>query len=196
MASSHHFPQSCFEKQQQQPNISPSSTTSSSKQESHSPPTLYTISQITNQFNLPPTRKPSTLNPDPSGQTLAFVLVFKDQHPSWPPWVSCKTNLDLLSPSSAPQAYGQGYRFTYETNLLDHAIPVFAQDDLCALDASRKMFALKGWFRIEGVLYLEPRSEDVIKLLDRKFTFRGVRRRAEQWEAALAARWAVVDFQA
>ncbi|KAL8684462.1 MAG: hypothetical protein Q9218_008281, partial [Villophora microphyllina] len=60
----------------------------------------YTPEEIANQFGLPSTEKVGTLNADESGK-LAFVLVFKDQHPEWPPKIFCKSNLHLLSSSSA-----------------------------------------------------------------------------------------------
>ncbi len=69
----------------------------------------YTLEELARQFDC--NHKVGTLNSDSEKgidwdhSSLAFVVIFKDQHPHWPPKIFCKTNLNLL-PASAGAGAG------------------------------------------------------------------------------------------
>lgn len=60
----------------------------------------YTTTELANQFDCK--HKVGTLNgssvlgKDWDHSSLAFIVLFRDQHPQWPPTIFCKTNLNLL----------------------------------------------------------------------------------------------------
>ena len=62
----------------------------------------YTLEEIANQFSFDHKKKLGTLNrasisvEEEETPNLGFVIVFKDQHPKWPPKIFCKTYLFLL----------------------------------------------------------------------------------------------------
>ena len=62
----------------------------------------YTLEEISNQYSFRHVKQLGTLNrasidvEDGEKSTLGFVIVFKDQHPKWPPKIFAKTNLFLL----------------------------------------------------------------------------------------------------
>ena len=62
----------------------------------------YTLEEISNQYSFDHKKQLGTLNRasmsvnEEGKSTLGFVIVFKGQHPKWPPKVFCKTNLFLL----------------------------------------------------------------------------------------------------
>lgn len=230
----------------------------------------YTPSEVSNQFNL--FSKAGTLNhSDDAPGKLAFVLVFKDQHPEWESAgkILCKTNLDLLSSSGATPAAEQGAKAEGEeeekkkqkqkgdeekekengshdtapvaiagsggekkvepstsssppnndvavaeqTDLPTDIIPIFTQ--LTSPDRDRSTpppswppvphyrrkrpedarFLFAGYYRLKHVRYLEPRSEELIAMLDLKFTPQGKKRSPESWHKSLALRWAVARFE-
>ncbi|KAL8662006.1 MAG: hypothetical protein Q9202_005060 [Teloschistes flavicans] len=185
------------------------------------PPSLqyiYTAREITHQFSLPDTHRPGTLNPDPTGQHLAFVLVYKDQHYTWPsaPWIHCKTNLHLLSspsPSTAtsaatsspiPHPYAPNTDdLTYEPATPTHPFALFTQDDLPAScltypESAKRPFQFRGWWRVGRVLYVKGGSGLVKGLLERKFQAmregEGRKAKTETWEKGVECRWACVEL--
>ena len=62
----------------------------------------YTLEEIAYQYSFDHKKRLGTLNrasifvEEEEKHTLSFVIVFKDQHPKWPPKIFCKTNLFLL----------------------------------------------------------------------------------------------------
>ena len=62
----------------------------------------YTLEEICNQYSFDHKKQLGTLNraskfvEEEEKHTLGFVIVFKGQHPDWPPRIFCKTNLFLL----------------------------------------------------------------------------------------------------
>ena len=89
-----------------------SSSTEPSVQAERKPEDGYTLDEISYQYSFDHKNKLGTLNRasqivDEEGKfTLGFVIVFKDQHPKWPPKIFCKTNLLLLPKTDAlPSMY-------------------------------------------------------------------------------------------
>ncbi|KAL8965004.1 MAG: hypothetical protein Q9183_004088 [Haloplaca sp. 2 TL-2023] len=218
--------------------------------EERRPPGSYTTGEIANQFSFPLENKTGTLNEGQDG-LLAFVLVFKDQHPEWPSRILCKSKLHLLasseqsstgtaqpvpvvtksgekesanpvsasplketSPSSTlpgkdhslaagGETKGNGERGNGKSKLSPRRLPlqpiaVFTQDGIPDSsgpeDPLRTLFIFKDWYHINSVTYLEPKSQELIKLLEGKFTAKGKMRRPEQWERSLGLRWAVAEL--
>ncbi len=61
----------------------------------------YTLEEIANQYSfgykrLGTLNRASNTVEEEGKYTLGFVILFKDQHPKWPPKIFCKTNLFLL----------------------------------------------------------------------------------------------------
>ena len=72
------------------------------KADARKPEDGYTLDEISNQYLFYNKSQLGTLNravkysEDDEKSTLGFVIVFKGQHPRWPPKIFCKTNLFLL----------------------------------------------------------------------------------------------------
>ena len=62
----------------------------------------YTLDEISNQYSFDHKKQLGTLNraskfvEEDEKHTLGFIIIFKGQHPKWPPKICCKTNLFLL----------------------------------------------------------------------------------------------------
>ncbi|KAL8728740.1 MAG: hypothetical protein Q9181_005241 [Wetmoreana brouardii] len=156
----------------------------------------YSADEIANQFGCAPDTKVGTLNAAEADESkLAFVLVFKDQHPEWPPRIFCKSNLHLLTASASPTPNGGTLPETSGAeDLPTHPIPLFTQDSLTTSTPGKWKIFFKGWYHIQSVTYLEPKSPELIKMLDGKFTPAGKKRSPEAWEQSLGMRWGVVEF--
>ncbi|KAL9580664.1 MAG: hypothetical protein Q9203_006211, partial [Teloschistes exilis] len=156
-------------------------------------------------FSLPDTYRHSTLNPDPTGTNLAFVLIFKGQHYTWQTerWIHCKTKLHLLSPpsASAPLPHHMApHDLTYEPVVPAHPFALFTQDDLppsCLEypESKKKLFQFKGWWVMAQVLYVREGSPLVEGLMENKFAALGKERTTEQWNAGVMMRWGCVELK-
>lgn len=72
----------------------------------------YTLEEICNQYSLNHKKQLGTLNrrslfvDEEEKFKLGFIIVFKGQHPKWPPKIFCKSNLRLLPHSDTlPSMY-------------------------------------------------------------------------------------------
>ncbi|KAI4165304.1 MAG: hypothetical protein LQ342_001172 [Letrouitia transgressa] len=194
------------------------------------PPNDYSLAEICHQFDF--ISKPGTLNgktnegEEGSGKEtngeLAFILVFKDQHPEWPPKIFCKSNLHLL-PSPAtnpPQARESVLSNTDEAlkptldDVGSHIPPVSEVKEVCFdtktpfiplipiftqnLRTSQKKarFKFAGYRSISSITYLPPQSKELISMLDAKFTPQSKTRSPESWHQSLDTMWAVVELLA
>ena len=82
--------------------IDDASVKSSSVKAQRKPEDGYTLDEIANQYSFDHRKQLGTLNraskfvEEEEKHTLGFIIVFKGQHPKWPPRIFCKTNLFLL----------------------------------------------------------------------------------------------------
>ncbi|KAI4199046.1 MAG: hypothetical protein LQ350_004868 [Teloschistes chrysophthalmus] len=163
----------------------------------------YTLRETIHQFSLPDTYQNSTLNADPTGTDLAFVLISKDQHYAWPTerWIHCKSNLHLLAPPSASAPLPHPVipqDITYEPLIPTHPFALFTQDDLSAScleypESEKKFFQFKGWWVISQVLYVREGSPFVEAMMDNMFDALGKERTTEEWNAGVMTRWGCVE---
>lgn len=127
-----------------------------------------------------------------------------------------KSNLELLPQSLADKATDEfstvnnesaGDRYTANghhenvTNGVESAtgpIAVFKRGP-----GTRKAhgFQFEGWFQIESIAFLEPKSDELIRMLEQKWTRADRKgnsvmeeRSGENWERSLCLRWAVVKL--
>lgn len=191
-------------------------------------PNDYSVAEICHQFDF--MSKPGTLNgktndgvegsdKDMNGE-LAFILVFKDQHPEWPPKVFCKSNLHLLpsagtvplqaresESSNANEALKPTLNGTEPHIPPEHEvkkvcfgtntpsiplIPIFTQVSLARQEKARFKFA--GYRSISSITYLPPQSKELISMLDAKFTPQGKARSPGSWQQSLSTMWAIVEL--
>lgn len=131
-----------------------------------------------------------TLSESPATpDSLTAIIIHNGQHPDWPSTILCKTNVHLL-PSDA----------TVE----NHEYPLFKEVPFRGVGRG-KVFEFDGWWRIVRIDFLEPQSQELISMLDRKFSRpqrkggfasdhrdQSKARRAEAWADSLSRRWAVV----
>ena len=176
----------------------------------------YSYDELANQFDC--TAKLGTLNSasqdgkDGSSEApLSFIIIFKDQHPEWPPMVFCKSNLHLLpSPSitdideksqilppnddkiAAPtvQTGESSMRLSAKANEKNElAIPIFTQ-----IRMRPPTFVYEGARSIKSITYIEPGSGELIRLLDLKFSPQQKERTPERWQESLSMKWAVIEM--
>src|SRR6266480_1897811 len=110
-------------------------------------PGIYTSQDIADHFGNP---NGGTLTGSINHPTLiSRILVFKNQHPHYPPKIFIKTNLNLLFEED-----GDG---NVRKELLDsHQIPLFTQTEKCK---SRAEFEFGGWAKVTHVERLKKGSE-------------------------------------
>ncbi|CAD6593558.1 MAG: hypothetical protein ASARMPRED_007643 [Alectoria sarmentosa] len=149
----------------------------------------YTLEEISNQYSFDHKKQLGTLNrvstfvEEEEKFTLGFVIVFKNQHPKWPPKIFCKTNLHSLP----------------KTDTLPSApITVFTEISNPRTSENHKHLEQKFFYAgahiITRIQYLMPRSPLLIKMLESKFTGPQNERSEEAWNKSLNTRWAVVDL--
>lgn len=146
----------------------------------------YTVEEISIQFDSVKSR-PTTLNGAgyyQDDQRLAFIILFMGQHPEWPPKVLCKSNLRFLSSATAATIP----IFTELSPTLKPSVP-----NSYTLNPR---FIFSGYRPIISVAYLEPQSQELIKMLDTKFTSLGKERTADNDKKSRGVRWAVVEMGA
>ncbi|KAI9849624.1 MAG: hypothetical protein M1837_002749 [Sclerophora amabilis] len=148
----------------------------------------YSVEEISAHFDC--LGKHGTLNSSTADPTLlSHFLLFAGAHPEWPFKIYCKSHLELLAP--------YGFDPTQETPGLETSIPLFVQTER----SQGGKFRFDGYYRVSSVEYFEPRSAELISLLQAKFTQRvggqkvTKERQAERWDASLRMRWAVVTVE-
>ena len=152
---------------------------------------------------------------------LAFVNLFHAANPKWASdrIIFAKSNLDLLpavrdasgpaheaSPASAadaetpaspaaPAPSSEGFPVAHPPfAVFEQPYPVKA--------TGPRSFRFLGWFRVARLDLLEPRSEALVRMLEKKWAvtdrYGNVMQRsrdAKKWEASLAHKWAVVKME-
>lgn len=174
----------------------------------------YTLEEIAHQFDCK--HKVGTLNSnaelgrewDPS--SLAFVVVFRGQHPEWPGKIFCKTNLNLLPGGGAVEGAtnedGDGGEQSAskaateeEPSPLTPPIPIFTegprQNTNGGTQHLNQKFFFTGYHILTRTTYLAPGSPQLVKMLDTKFTPEGKRRSVEAWKHSLSLTCAVVELR-
>lgn len=166
-----------------------SSTEVPSVKSERKPEDGYTLEEISNQYSFDHKKQLGTLNrisifvEDEEKFTLGFVIVFKDQHPKWPPKIFCKTNLFLLP----------------KTDTLPSA-PITVFTEISSPRTSKnhthheQRFLYAGAHTITRIQYLMPRTPLLIKMLESKFTGPKNERSEEAWNKSLNMKWAIVDL--
>ena len=176
----------------------------------------YSYDEITNQFDCK--AKLGTLNSagqdsdnGSTSKTLAFVIIFKDQHPEWPSKIFCKSNLHLLPSTVTSDLEEKSQKLppnddkiaeptgrTSESSLNPVAktddkhrlpIPVFTQ-----IRMRPPTFVYEGARSIKSITYIEPGSAELIRLLDMKFGPQQKERTPERWYESLSMKWAVIEM--
>ncbi|KAK6361217.1 hypothetical protein TWF730_004959 [Orbilia blumenaviensis] len=100
-----------------------------------------------------------TINPSINNhKELAYILIFRNQHPQYPPKIFVKSNLELIFKDAAK---GDDINPILET--LD--IPLFEEEH----QYRSKLFKFKSWVRVQKVERLEKGSEALIEMLTEKW---------------------------
>ena len=128
--------------------------------------------------------------------SLALIAIHDGQHPGWPSTILCKSNLHLLPDHESP-----------DFSLHAREYPVFVETPFHSRKG-RQVMEYGGWWKIIRIEYLEPQSEELITMLERKFSQptrkgrfgsnhrdQGKTRTAEAWAESLSLRWAVITLE-
>jgi len=165
----------------------------------------YTLEELAHQFDRK--HKAGTLNSnsekgiDWDHSSLAFIVIFKAQHPHRPPKIFCKTNLNLL-PASASAGAGDTAN-AKENGVHDNdaqdpseevSIPLSAPIPLFT-QLTPHRFIFTDHHRITHISYLAPQCKELVEMLDTKFSPQNKKRLAESWQASLNLGWAVVGLE-
>ncbi|TCD65918.1 hypothetical protein EIP91_002033, partial [Steccherinum ochraceum] len=132
----------------------------------------------------------------PEDLELLAIVLFKDQHPDWtskPPRIFCKSNLDVLrNPATTDQT---------------QSFPTFEQ---VPFGHKANLFEFSGYYRISGIKWLKPQSQELVDYLDKKFNPQPTssgrskgfwkqstprERSSESWRESLGREWAVVELK-
>ncbi|KAI9798069.1 MAG: hypothetical protein M1833_004966 [Piccolia ochrophora] len=179
--------------------------TSSSLPE-HSSSDGHNLSDICRHFGIYEGQH-STLNGSAAASSsLTFILMFHNQHPDAPSFIFCKSNLDLLPPppkaDNLPEKPQSPAKIVPDPPI---SVPVF-------VEKNRTTFSFAGYRKLSSITYLYPRSQELITMLEKKFTktvggglgpdgvHKEVRtlakaRSSQQWAQSLSKTWAVIELQ-
>ena len=152
---------------------------------------MYTIDDIISVFG-PSVGSRGTLNAVESNpDTLAYVLLFGDRFSNCNSRgeIFCKTNVHLLHQSQSATRMDDSDAPTVEKRGTERStaeFPVFLGN---GTGRCGKWECL-GWHRIANVTYLQPKSAELVKMLDEKFN--GEARSSEKWQSSLRMEWAAV----
>jgi len=176
---------------------------------------LYSGHQIADHFATPDS---GTLGATSNTNTLSRILIFKNQHPQYPPKIFVKTNLGLLFHTN-----GSG---GIRSEILEESfqIPLFTQNKR----SQGNTFEFFGWVNIKDVQRLQRNSPELVEMLTEKWKSgrprrgwgsRGsdggpttttydadddaIRRRVEEtrprsesaWKSSLSVDWAVITLE-
>ncbi|EEP78911.1 conserved hypothetical protein [Uncinocarpus reesii 1704] len=133
-------------------------------------------------------RNRGTLNASKADQDkLAYIILFRGANPFWTSKneIFCKSNLDLLPDPASLCGEPNTSDGTYATSY-----PVFIQTKISGQVGGHLKFA--GYYGIQSIQYLAPRSKEVAELLEVKFANRD--RDRDKWMSSFNARWAVVTL--
>ena len=192
--------------------VSPDTSTQASERD---PATGYSHDEVSNQFDcgikLGTLNSAGEHNDDPSKESLSFIIVFKDQHPQWPPKIFCKSRLHLLPPTpvssidaeaklsksnddsittqnsqagKSPMAPGSQADVVYGP-----PVPIFSQ-----IQARPAIYRYDGVRSVISTTYLQPGSTELIDLLNLKFGSQRKERTPESWQSSISTKWAVVEM--
>ncbi|KAI9755582.1 MAG: hypothetical protein M4579_004230 [Chaenotheca gracillima] len=146
----------------------------------------YQLDDISHHFKTGVTS--GTLNsPIEDRSKICHIMVYSNGHPEWPTKLYCKSHFDLLKP------YVHQPNSDVTTAELA-SIPVFRQK-------GPVNFCFEGFYKIKSVKYLEPRSPELISVMEAKFPNRPGKdkfrrgRSAETWKNSLALKWAIVGVE-
>ncbi|OCB89650.1 hypothetical protein A7U60_g3127 [Sanghuangporus baumii] len=137
--------------------------------------------------------------------TLRAILLFDGQHPEWKSEhkVLCKSNLHVLHKLANVQLdqidQSSTHSFAIDESSIEY--PLFQQ-----IPFLKNNFDFAGWWCIQSITFLAPRSAELIALFEKKFstqdkrgrnTFNSPRgsqkaRSEEAWRDSLRRQWAVV----
>ncbi|KAF3097472.1 hypothetical protein TWF706_007332 [Orbilia oligospora] len=116
----------------------------------------FTASEIYKHFGVV---HGGTINPSINNyKELAYILIFRNQHPQYPPKIFVKSNLELIFDNES-----QGNEIN---PLLEHLeIPLFEEEH----QYRSKLFKFKSWVKIQKVERLEKGSEELVEMLTLKW---------------------------
>ncbi|KAK6351539.1 hypothetical protein TWF718_004698 [Orbilia javanica] len=116
----------------------------------------FTASEIYRHFGVV---HGGTINPSINNfKELAYILIFRNQHPQYPPKIFVKSNLELIFKNAS-----QGNEIN---PILEHLeIPLFEEEH----QHRSKLFKFKSWVKVQKVERLEKGSNKLIEMLTLKW---------------------------
>lgn len=149
---------------------------------------------------------------NPSG--LNHIIMFENAHPQFADQgiIYVKTNLEILpkkvagasdlGPSSGVEGDGQGDGGGNMDPRPSNPIAMFVQHRLGVQAKQSRSFKFDGWYHMKEIDFFEPHSENLGRMLKRKFTrtdrYGNVsqsQRSKDKWEASIARRWAALELE-
>ncbi|MCJ1274393.1 hypothetical protein MMC21_002189 [Puttea exsequens] len=170
----------------------------------HQPGTLNKVFASDHEFSEAAGKAEQSKDDKDGREILTFILLFKHQHPHWPPKIFCKSHLHLLpSPDLCPPNDANTTEVAEfdeaihalepaEKSPLSNPIPVFAEE---LGKGYQTRFLFFGFHVITSVERLEPKSKELIEMLELKFMPQGKERKPEAWAASLAKKWALITLK-
>ncbi|WEW56001.1 hypothetical protein PRK78_001436 [Emydomyces testavorans] len=156
----------------------------------------------TSRANTDKLRECRTLNTTRNDQDrLAYIMLLKDAHPFWNTKneVLCKAGLDLLpddlstnsgESTGESEDKGESKSTGSRTNAISY--PVFVQEQE-EPEYGNARFKFAGYYSIQEIRHLEPRSNELIGQVKAKF--KDEEREARKWKSTLNARWAILVME-
>lgn len=140
--------------------------------------------------------------------------MFENAHPQFADQgiIYVKTNLEILpeklagasdmGSASGVEGDGQGDDGGNMDPRPSNPIAMFVQHRLGAQAKHAQSFRFDGWYHMKGIEFFEPHSENLGRMLKRKFTrtdrYGNVsqsQRSKDKWEASMARRWAALELE-
>ena len=161
-------------------------------------------------------RSPETEHAEASERSLdnddlRAIVIFDGQHPDWKSdhKILCKSNLHILRKLTRDR---EDHREVADSNETSPVTPVKDYPLFRETPFKRWTFDFAGWWNIQNVEFLAPRSAELVALFDKKFNNQGrngryqnqsfsahrgkpKKRTEEAWRESLNREWAIVTLE-
>lgn len=142
--------------------------------------------------------------------SLAYIMLFDGANPRWDKdhIIFARSNLDLLKPRASSAVDTQTSEETCEEVTADLMAPrttqpiaIFKQQPRAS--RTSRCFKFQGWHKVENIDFLQPKSDELIRMLEQKWStadrdgaMKPKTRSAYAWKDALEHEWAVIKLVA
>ena len=138
---------------------------------------------------------------------LTYIVLFDGANPRWEHdnIIFCRTNLSILPGKTSPAqttSTAEIVAIPPDAAEVEGQAPIAVFKQLPATAKSGRSYAFDGFYEIDRLDFLQPRSEGLLRMLEQKWSFvdkygkvQQKTRSQENWNKAVACEWAVIKLR-